>query len=90
MGLGCPEALKEGPHMGSLKGKSSMQGASCKYFFWASTSQDRGQDGKENSIGGGEENIFLGLESGKLVGENTSQIWLLCALCRDPSHGPLT
>lgn len=26
LGLGCPEALKKGPHIGSLKGKSSVSG----------------------------------------------------------------
>lgn len=37
---------------------------------------------------GGEGEVLTGLKAGKLVGEDTSQICLLGASCRDPSHGP--
>ena len=46
-----------------------------------------GADREEKRTGGEEGEILIGPEAGKLVGEDARQIWCLCALCKDPSHG---
>lgn len=45
-------------------------------------------DEEEDSTLGGEGEVLTGLKAGKLVGEDASQICLLGASSRDPSHGP--
>lgn len=42
--------------------------------------QPRGEEGES----------ITGLEAGKLIGEDASQMWLLDASLRNPSHGLLT
>lgn len=37
---------------------------------------------------GGEGEVLIGLEAGKLVGEDAKQVWLLGAPCSGISHGP--
>lgn len=73
--LGCPEALHA----------ETKQPVSIPFRHnWSGPWADR----EENSIGRGEGNIFIGLEAGKLVDEDVSQMWLLCASCRDLVHSP--
>lgn len=59
MGLGCPEALKEGPHMGSMKGRAVSQEANCKHFSWSTTGQNLGQMERRSAQGEEKETFSL-------------------------------
>lgn len=84
LGLECLEALREGTHMGRLTGHSNTLGGSLVVYLLGNNWSGPGADEEEDSTVGGKGGVL----TGKLVGEDASQIWLLCAPCRDPSRGP--
>lgn len=79
--------LKKGAHIGSLKGQSSISGCNLVVYLLGNSWSALGQMERRQHRGEGESPT--GLEAGKLAGEDASQMWLLDASCRNPSHGVL-